>query len=63
MRALGASAVAVYAVAEDGQGLELVASEGYDDEAVRGWERLPLDAPTPVADAVRSGELVTARLP
>ena len=47
MRALGASAVAVYAVAEDGQGLELVASEGYDDEAVHGRARLPLDAPTP----------------
>ena len=59
MRALGAKAVAVYAVAEDGERLELVASDGYDNLARRDSRQLPLDAPAPVADAVRTREIVT----
>jgi len=60
IRALGASAATVYAVTVDG-GLELVAGEGYPDEAMRAWERAPLDATTPLADAIRSGEIVICK--
>ena len=58
VRALGARAATVYAVDEDGEELELVASEGYPREMMSAWERIPLDAATPLADAIRSGEIV-----
>ena len=51
-------------VAEDGGSIELVASEGYERRGrSRDWGRLPLDAPTPLADAIRSGEIVVCASP
>ena len=58
VRALGARAATVYAMREDGESLELVASEGYPAEMMSAWERIPLDAATPLTDAIRSGEIV-----
>ncbi len=56
--ALGARAATVYALTEDGAYLDLVASEGYPDEVVRGLETIPLDADAPVAEAIRSLEMI-----
>jgi GAF domain-containing protein/anti-sigma regulatory factor (Ser/Thr protein kinase) len=58
LRAVGARAVGVYATSEDGRSLELVATEGFTREDMRGWYRVPLDAPAPITDAVRTGEMV-----
>ena len=60
MGALGARAVAVYAVAPDGERLELMASDGHDGDGVDDSRRLDLDAPAPVVDAVRTREIVTS---
>ena len=56
--ALGARAATVYALAEDGEGVELVASEGYSTEMISAWERIPLNVQTPVTDAIRTREVV-----
>jgi serine/threonine-protein kinase RsbW len=56
--ALGARAATVYALAEDGESLVLVASEGYPNEVLGAWERIPVDAGTPVADAMRSQDVI-----
>lgn len=58
VRALGARGAIVCTVTEDGDGIELLASEGYPEELMRAWERISLAAETPVTDAVRSGEIV-----
>ena len=34
--------------------LEVAAWTGYDDDFIEGWQRFPLDAATPLSDAVRS---------
>ncbi len=57
--ALGARAATVYALSEDGEGLELVASEGYSTGVTSAWQRIPLDAETPVTDAIRRREVVS----
>jgi GAF domain-containing protein/anti-sigma regulatory factor (Ser/Thr protein kinase) len=57
--ALGARGALVCTVTEDGDAIALLASEGYSGELTRAWERIPMDAPTPITDAVRTGETVS----
>jgi PAS domain S-box-containing protein len=61
--ALDADAGVVVLVSQDGESLELVEQRGYPADAVAGWERFPLAAPVPIADAVRSGEIVIVSSP
>lgn len=56
--ALGARAATVYALAEDGESVELVASEGYPAEVLGAWKRIAVDAETPVTDAIRSRDVI-----
>ena len=42
----------------EGTALDVVEARGYDPKQVDRWRRIPLDAPVPLTDAVRSGELV-----
>jgi PAS domain S-box-containing protein len=53
LSALGAGAGSVAAATPDGAALELLDTEGYEDARVEGFRRLPLDAPVPLADAMR----------
>ena len=56
--ALGARAATVYALTEDGEHLELVASEGYPGDKEASEEPIPLDADVPVAEAMRTLEVI-----
>lgn len=56
--ALGARAATVYALSENGEQLELVASDGYAQEVVESWGTIPIEAETPLTDAIRSGEMI-----
>lgn len=56
--ALSASAGLVYIMNEQGTALDLVHRHGLPDAAVLPFAHLGLDAPMPVADAVRSGGAV-----
>ena len=58
VKALGARAATLYALREDGSGLDLIASEGYPAETMSAWERIPLEVQTPLTDAIRSGEII-----
>ena len=62
LRSLGATA-GVVVVTDAREELRLVASEGYSTEVLDGWHRFPLDAPVPLADAIRSDELVAVESP
>ena len=53
LSALGAGAGSVAAPTPDGAAFELVDVEGYEPARVEGFRRLPLDAPVPLADAMR----------
>ena len=63
VRALRARAGTVYVVTEDGESIELVASEGYSAEVIREWGQIPLDAATPLTEAIRSGEIIVCASP
>lgn len=63
VKALGARAAIVYTVTEDGTGVALLASEGYPAELTLASEPIPLDATTPLTDAIRSGEVVACETP
>ena len=54
--ALGAHAGAVALL--EGHDLELAATVGYSAEVVERWRRFPVHTPTPLAEAVRTGEPV-----
>ncbi len=59
--ALGAAAGLIAYLADDGAHLEVAGTRGYPEEAVRAWRRIPLDAPVPLAESVRTGEPVVVR--
>jgi PAS domain S-box-containing protein len=52
--ALNAQAGLVAIVTGDGSSLEIVHAAGYQPEVVASWQRFSLDAPMPLAEAVRS---------
>ena len=48
---------AAFAVLADGdEHIAVIHTDGFDQAVGEGWSRLPLDAPTPLAEAVRLGE-------
>lgn len=53
---LNATAGAVVLCDEEGKALELVHAVGYTAELLAAWQHFPLDAPAPLAEAVRTGE-------
>lgn len=56
--ALGARAGSIALLTEDGQELDIVGSSGYPEELVDAWQRFPVAAPVPIAEAVRTGSAV-----
>jgi serine phosphatase RsbU (regulator of sigma subunit)/anti-sigma regulatory factor (Ser/Thr protein kinase) len=56
--ATGATAVSLSLVDDDH--LEVVSSDGYVDATLQRWRRFPVDADVPIAEAVRTGTIVTA---
>jgi YD repeat-containing protein len=54
----GASAGSVMLLNAEGTALELMGSIGFPREAMRPWARVSIDAPYPIAEAVRTGEPV-----
>ncbi|RCJ26002.1 hypothetical protein A6770_26915 [Nostoc minutum NIES-26] len=58
MAALGASSALVALVTESGTELEIVRAVGYQPELVDLWRRFSINAPVPLAEAVRTGEPV-----
>jgi signal transduction histidine kinase len=53
--AFGASACVLVVPREDENVLEIARVVGYSDEHTRDWRRMPLDSPTPLAEAARTG--------
>jgi signal transduction histidine kinase len=53
---LGASAGALHVVSEDGLALESLVAVGYPRDILAAWQWIPLAAPLPAAEAVRTGE-------
>ena len=60
MDAYGGTLVCVSANKRD---VELVRFEGYPAGALEAWQRFPLDAPAPVAEAVRTGKVIVLASP
>ena len=61
--ALDADAGVMVLLSDDGEQLELVEQRGYPSAAAGGWERFPLSAGVPIAEAVRLGEIVIVPSP
>lgn len=61
--ALGARAATVYALSEDGESVELLASEGYADQVTVAWSTIALDVEAPVTDAIRAREMIVCGSP
>jgi GAF domain-containing protein len=55
---MDAGSVAVALITPDGESLEMIGMVGYSPEARRTWTRFPLEPPTPLSDAVASGQSV-----
>ena len=53
--ALGARAGVVVLLSSDGQELAVLRADGYPPGAIEPWQRFPLEAPVPIAEAVRTG--------
>ncbi len=58
LTALQADAGSIFLLCPDEPALELIGHVGYLEDAINGWERLPLSLDTPVTDAVRQGRAV-----
>ena len=56
--ALGAKAGSVVVRTEDGTMLEVLHAVGYPADLIEQWQCFPLDAATPLSDAVRTGQSV-----
>ncbi|MBD0336483.1 MAG: GAF domain-containing protein, partial [Cyanobacteria bacterium Co-bin13] len=63
MAALGADFAMVALLDERAQELEVVRVVGIDASQLEGWQRIPLSAAVPLADAVRTGEPIWAEPP
>ncbi|MDB5295360.1 MAG: ATPase, partial [Phycisphaerales bacterium] len=61
--ALGATAGSLALLAEGGSELEMAGSVGYPPGTMDAWQRFPVDAPVPLAEAVRLGEPVYVESP
>jgi PAS domain S-box-containing protein len=58
LSALNAATGAICLLTDDGANLELVRTFGLSPHIARQYDRLPLDTPVPIADALRQGELI-----
>jgi len=61
--AIGADAGVLVLLDATGTTLEVVEARGYDALNVERWRRFPLDTTVPIADAVRSSDLVVLETP
>ncbi|HEY9604808.1 MAG TPA: PAS domain S-box protein [Allocoleopsis sp.] len=61
--ALGVQAGLVTLLTDDRTEIELVESVGYPQATIDRWQRFPIDAPVPIADAVRTGEAIFLESP
>ena len=61
--AVGADAGLLVLIDSGGTMLELVQARGYDGRQLERWRRFPADTPVPLAEAVRSGEMVIIGTP
>lgn len=61
--ALGASAASIGRSVPEGHELEIVAATGYPDCVLREFARFPVDAPFPLATAVRTGRAIWIESP
>ncbi|WP_420129517.1 PAS domain S-box protein [Longimicrobium sp.] len=61
--ALEADAGVMVLLSADGEQLELVEQRGYPPSAAGGWERFPLAAGVPIAEAVRRAEIIIVDSP
>src|SRR6476620_2682482 len=59
--AIGADAALLVLLDPAGTTLEVVEARGYDRSTIERWRRFPVDTKVPIADAVRSGELVVLK--
>lgn len=59
--ALGASAGSLSLVSEDKQSLEMLQTQGYDQDVTEGWCSFPINTSTPLAEAIRTGETILVR--
>ena len=57
--AIGADAGLLALLSPDGASLDVIETVGYDGQSVAAWRRFPVETNVPLADAVRSGEIVT----
>jgi len=55
---LGATAGSIVLLNDQKNKLEILHATGYGDDLIKHWEHFPLDAPAPLAEAVRTGEPV-----
>ena len=55
---LGAAAGSVGMLRPESEEIELVGSIGYSESGLEGWQRFPLSAEVPMADAIRRNEAV-----
>ncbi|MBW4566145.1 MAG: GAF domain-containing protein [Mojavia pulchra JT2-VF2] len=58
--ALGANFALVALVSETGTELEVLRTVGCEPDQMNGWQRFPLNAPVPLAEAVRTGQPIWA---
>ncbi|NTU85765.1 MAG: GAF domain-containing protein, partial [Chloroflexales bacterium] len=63
MAALGAQSAALALRSDDGAQLTLVHAAGYPAEVRAGWQQTPVDAGTPLADCVQSGQALYLESP
>jgi PAS domain S-box-containing protein len=56
--AIGAEAGVLVLIDPAGTTLEMVETRGYDPRSVEPWRRFPLASPVPLAESVRTGEIV-----
>jgi PAS domain S-box-containing protein len=56
MAALGASSALVALVTNSGTDLEIIRAVGYQQELIESWRQFSINAPVPLAEAVRTGE-------
>ncbi|MCW5313301.1 AAA family ATPase [Nostoc sp. KVJ3] len=60
MAALGASCALVALLNENKAELEIVRAVGYNQDLVEAWRYFPIDSPSPLAEAVRTGQPIWA---
>ena len=58
LQAVGARAGSLSVLEPGGTSLTIMRAVGYAPEAVARWQEIPLDAPVPISEVVRTGEMV-----